>query len=94
MQEKIEYERLEELLEKERKLEALENSGVDNWEFYDEAMEELKEYERDKEKAENAIEFIEDIIVSNIDSPAGIGCGYSLTQKGRIEIKKYLLSIL
>ena len=39
----ISEERIEELLEFERKLDALEAAGVDNWEGYDIAMEALAE---------------------------------------------------
>lgn len=38
---KISQERFEELIDKERKLDALEAGGVDNWEWYGES---LKEY--------------------------------------------------
>lgn len=38
----ISEERLKVLLEAEAKLEALERGGVDNWQFYDDAMEYLE----------------------------------------------------
>lgn len=42
----ISKERYEELIDRELKLRCLENSGVDNWEWYDLAME---DYWEDKE---------------------------------------------
>ena len=50
----ITREYLEELLESNFKLNALSNAGVDDWEFYDEAMEDF-----DYDDVENFIESIE-----------------------------------
>lgn len=50
----ITREYLEELLESDFKLNALINGGVDDWEFYDEAMEDF-----DYDDVENFIESIE-----------------------------------
>ena len=50
----ITREYLEELLESDFKLNALSNAGVDDWEFYDEAMEDF-----DYDDVENFIESIE-----------------------------------
>lgn len=50
----ITREYLEELLESDFKLNALSNAGVDDWEFYDEAMEDF-----DYDDIENFIESIE-----------------------------------
>lgn len=49
----ITREYLEELLESDFKLNALSNAGVDNWEFYDEAMEDFN--------FDDVIDFIESI---------------------------------
>lgn len=46
----IDEKRLEELLKAEAKLQALENAGVDNWQWYSEAMEEYNKWEEDWEK--------------------------------------------
>lgn len=39
----MELSRYEELIRAEKKLIALENAGVDNWEWYDDAMETMEE---------------------------------------------------
>ncbi|EPP7234010.1 hypothetical protein ACTOJ1_000926 [Shigella flexneri] len=44
-------ERYFELLNKESKLTALENAGVDNWSGYSEAMEDHDEYDKYKKEA-------------------------------------------
>ena len=49
----ITREYLEELLESDFKLNALSNAGVDNWEFYDETMEDFN--------FDDVIDFIESI---------------------------------
>lgn len=49
----ITREYLEELLESDFKLNALSNAGVDDWEFYDEAMEDFN--------FDDVIDFIESI---------------------------------
>lgn len=56
---KIEQKILEELLDKEAKLNALENGGVDNWEFYNEA---IRDYENYKIKQEKEVELINNLL--------------------------------
>jgi hypothetical protein len=46
----VDEKRLEELLKAEAKLQALENAGVDNWQWYSEAMEEYDKWEEVWEK--------------------------------------------
>ena len=62
------------------KLQALENGGVDNWEFYDES---LKQWRKENEFDEMLNDFIEDLneilIEAKIDYPSGLGCGHSIT---------------
>lgn len=82
--------RLKELLDKEAKLASLEQGGVDNWEFYDIA---LDKYRKHKELEELKKEFMQDLletISGHIEEPAGRGCGYGLREKGYNEPEAFL----
>ena len=79
--------RYEELIDKELKLHALENGGVDNWEFYDES---LAEYWNEKEKQEKIKKFSEsicEVMCEYGDEPAGHGCGFGIRPEGQDEIE-------
>lgn len=71
--------RLRELERAERKLSALEAGGVDNWDGYDFAMEEIQR-EEDIEEAKDCfiMDLHEELAEAKIDEPAGPGCGYSI----------------
>jgi len=56
----ITKQRIKELLRAEDKLNALEGAGVDNWDFYGEA---LKEYDAENELEENREKLIHDLEV-------------------------------
>jgi len=73
--------RIKELLKAERKLQALEANGVDNWEYYGEAMSPIAMEEDQEEVKEDAVQHLHDLLVDgvDIDQPAGTGCGYSVT---------------
>lgn len=63
------------------KLAALEAGGVDNWEWYDEA---LKCWQEENEKEELAEEFLDEILSlicsdCKIEEPAGRGAGYGIS---------------
>lgn len=63
------------------KLDALEAGGVDNWEWYGEA---LKDWRAENEKMEIAESFLDELIEilccdCRIEQPAGAGAGYSIT---------------
>lgn len=76
------------------KLDALEAGGVDNWEWYDEALKEYNETIGREEAAESIIDDILDAIHDYIEQPAGQGCGYGIQPKGyaiatEILLKRY-----
>lgn len=58
----IDEKRLEELLKAEAKLQALENAGVDNWEWYSEAMVEYNKWEKQKLLKTILEKYTEDIV--------------------------------
>jgi len=77
----ITKERLEVLEDIELKMNALETGGVDNWEFYGEALDEYnKEKERCKEQ-EKKFEDICEVLCEGINEPAGSGAGFGFTEE-------------
>lgn len=87
---KIDRKRLKELELAEMKLNALEVGGVDNWEFYGDALDEFNKSLEKIERVEKIVNELCEIICENIEQPAGSGCGYGVTKEG-IEIMSDLL---
>lgn len=82
--------RMEELLDKETILDALDAYGVDNWEGYSEA---LKEYRKAKEIEKAKQDFIDELVETlsgYIEEPAGRGCGYWLRSEGYDELYAFV----
>lgn len=88
---KSEYDKMQRELSK---LHALEAGGVDNWDYYGDALAEwFKENEVD-ELLDNIIEDMNDVLVdAEVDQPAGQGCGYSITFN-EVSMKKLLIDRL
>ena len=85
---------LDELRDAQARLSALEAGGVDNWEWYDEA---LKDYHKQKEQEENINALIDDICCiacENVEEPAGRGCGYGIRQNGYDKIERLIKEFL
>ena len=83
METKISNKRLRELELAERKLQALENGGVDNWEWYDQA---LGSFIKDIEAEERLEELLVDLEVALLNGafePSERGAGYSATDSAR-----------
>ena len=78
----ITKERLKELERKEAKLQALENGGVDNWSYYDEALTEYFEHEEKEEKLDKLMVDIEEAVNEGVYEPADRGAGFAI-QEGR-----------
>lgn len=72
----ITRERLLELERKEKVLLALDSAGVDNWEGYGIAMEEIFKEDEKEYLLYNSAEEILGEISDMIDEPAGSGAGY------------------
>lgn len=86
----VSSQRLKELEAAERKLNALEQAGVDNWDGYDFAMEIIKHYEEVEELKRQFLENLYDILAeAEVDHPAGYNCGHRITldehQENRIK---------
>lgn len=76
-------ERIRELELCEKKLLALENGGVDNWEFYDEA---LTEYNKEVEKEDKLLDLLQQIeatLFAHAYEPSEHGAGYCATEEDR-----------
>ena len=68
-----------EIQRKLAKLEALENGGVDNWDFYDDSLAEWRKENQVDKCIDEAIEGINDLLVeAKIEEPAGPHCGYAI----------------
>lgn len=77
---KINESRLKELERAFSKLQALENGGVDNWEWYGESLKDWRKENELEELFENTYEELLEILAeAHVEEPAGRGCGYSIT---------------
>ena len=77
---KISAKRLEELERSQRKLNALEAGGVDNWEWYDESLTDFRKEEQMEDQLEKFIDNLNDVLAeAQVEEPAGHGCGYAIT---------------
>ena len=89
-------ERMKELLDKEEELDALHASGVDNWDGYDDAMEEIIKKNAVKERREEffdmLLENILDILCEGIEEPAGHGAGFAFRLDVKNEAFEWLVS--
>lgn len=94
MEKKIDSSRLRELENAEKKLQALQNGGVDNWEGYDYAMEGFRKEQEFNEKVEEAMDDIETILSLGVDQPAGQGCGYGFYEKSSNEALERLFTLV
>lgn len=77
----ISAERLRELERIEMKMNALEAGGVDNWEFYGDALKEYNKNIENEEKIVEAFDGICEVLSEGIEEPAGRGCGYGFREK-------------
>lgn len=100
MTKQLSEKRINELLKAERKLNALEAGGVDNWEWYGES---LREFFAENEIEDLVRTFVERDLKENylvedveVDYPAGMDAGHSvtLTADGEESMIKHLLKIV
>ncbi len=62
------------------KLEALEQGGVDNWYFHDDALTGWYKENEIEELIDDTVDEFNDILAeADVDQPAGAGCGYNVT---------------
>lgn len=86
--------RIRELEAAERKLQALEAGGVDNWDGYDSAMEQIIKAQETENKADELLERIAEELSDGIHELEGLGCGYGFyeasMEKARMVILKFI----
>ena len=76
-------------------LDCLEKGGVDNWEFYSEAIEDYRKREEKKEKTESLVVEICEILSEDVEiDPAGIGTGISFHPDSIEELKQLVFKKL
>ena len=81
---KIDTKRLHELERNSRILEALQQGGVDNWEWYGES---LKDFRKEEELDDLISQYTDDILQvcseeGDVEYPAGRECGHSILLGG------------
>ncbi len=93
----ITKERLKKLERIEAKMIALECAGVDNWEGYGIAMEEIEKQERVDNTIEEAAEKALQVLEESLHEPSERGAGFSTTDEAQDEafeiLKKCLIEL-
>lgn len=93
----ISRDRLKQLLDAERKLNALEAGGVDNWEFYGEALSSFFKEEEREELIEEYFESIMEELSLGAYEPSERGAGYTFHKENEekaLDILKKLIDAL
>ncbi len=91
MNEKLTKERIKELERAELKLQALESGGVDNWAFYDEAMDNYNKMIEKEEKIKVLLAEIEEELFEGAYEPSEKGAGFCATTEARENAMKTLI---
>ena len=86
----ISEERYNVLLNKEKLIATLSRHGVDNWDYYEDAINDYNEELILIDKRDVCMEEIEEILLTSAYEPAGSGCGYATTQKAMEDARKVL----
>ncbi len=84
--------RIEELERKERKLEALEAGGVNNWEWYSESLKGYYEDEQHNENVSNLIDELSDVFGSCAYEPSERGAGIAFNDDTHAEVAAVLIN--
>lgn len=89
---------LAELEKANRKLKALEQGGVDNWEWYGESLKHFFKEEAQEEILDDAVNDILEFLCSEADiyEPAGRGAGYTidLSEGLTVEFKRLISNVI
>lgn len=91
MKTSIDKKRLKELEKAEAKLNALENGGVDNWEWYDQAMTSYNDSIELEEKCEELLEEIECALLVGVYEPSERGAGFAASDDAREQTLEILM---
>ena len=82
--------RIEELEQAERKLIALESGGVDNWDGYEFAMEEIQKEEEIDELIETVTTDILEELSATAYEPSERGCGLAFADDAEYTVRKII----
>jgi 5-methylthioribose kinase len=85
---------LKELEQQSRKLQALEDGGVDNWEGYDDSMSAIWKEQREKELYENVLEEVCEILCEGVYEPSERGAGFTFTDEVQDEALELIINRL
>lgn len=90
---KITMAEYENLIRANRKLNALESAGVDNWEWYDDALEPIRKEDEYEDLLDSFVDSIleECSVNGEVEYPAGRECGHSILLGNSEESVKDLL---
>lgn len=91
MKTQIDSKRLKQLEKAEAKLNALENGGVDNWEWYDQAMTSYNDSVELEEKCEQLLEDIECSLLVGVYEPSERGAGFAASDDARQQTLELLI---
>ena len=91
MKTSIDKKRLKELEKSEAKLNALESGGVDNWEWYDQAMTSYNDSIELEEKCEELLEEIECALLVGVYEPSERGAGFAASDDAREQTLEILI---
>jgi hypothetical protein len=78
---------------KER-LQALENGGVDNWDFYGESLSEFHKAEEIEAELDSLMEDVEAALLQGVYEPSERGAGFCATDDAREEAKDVILEFI
>jgi hypothetical protein len=77
----VKDEEIEKLRKAARKLQTLENAGVENWEGYDMAMEDINRQEAEEARILDTLYDLMDILSQGIYEPSERGAGFAFTDE-------------
>ena len=83
---------LKELQEKARKLQALEDGGVDNWEGYDSSMQHIWEDAETRALYNKVLEEVFEILCESAYEPSERGAGFTFTEEAQDEALEVLIT--
>ena len=86
--------RLKELEKLEVKMRALEGAGIDNWEGYDIAMEEIEAQEEINGKIDHAVTRAIDVLQESAFEPSERGAGFAATEEAQEEAYDILTKVI
>ena len=86
--------RFKELLKLEAKMTALECAGVDNWEGYGIAMEEIEAQEEIDSKIDRAVIESLEVLQESAFEPSERGAGFAATEEAQEEVYEILTKVI